>query len=205
MLRTEALESATLAALNKLMAIPEIEDRILVGGTGLALHFGHRMSVDIDLFSNKQVDTDIIFDVLSEHGKTVLLNKTALGLHLIFEGVKTDIIRHPYEWIRPLYHEQNIRLASIEDIAAMKIAAITRRGSKKDFVDLYFLLKKHSIEEILAFFQEKFVNWDAYAAIRSLTYFEDAEQDDDPIFLIPKTNWNAVKKAILKEVSKFKF
>ncbi len=200
MLRTDALPAATLAALKKIMLVPELQDRVLVGGTGLALYLGHRISIDIDLFSLEPFAIDTIIAGLKQSGQTEYLNNSPISLHFLFDQVKTDIVKYPYPWIRPARYEEGIRLASVEDIAAMKLAVVTNRGSKKDFYDIYFLLKTYSLTELLGFFQEKFPEWNVFMVIQSLGYFDDAEQTETPLVLSGKASWTAVKKVITETI-----
>ena len=202
MLKTNALPPATLAALKKLMLTPALQDRILVGGTGLALYLGHRISIDIDLFSPEPFNTDSIIAGLKESGEMEYLNNSPISLHFLFDQVKTDIVKYPYSWIRPISYEAGIRLASIEDIAAMKLAAVTNRGSKKDFYDIYFLLKNYTLTQLLAFFQEKFPEWNVFMVIQSLGFFEDAESTETPRVLQGNVSWNTVKKTISETLKK---
>lgn len=203
MLQTNALPAATLAALNKLMDVGYLSDRILVGGTGLALYLGHQLSVDIDLFSPEPLDVEQLISELRRVGKTEYLNNSPVSLHLLFDDVKTDIVKYPYRWIRPVVQEQNIRLASVEDIAAMKLAAITNRGSKKDFYDIYFLLQTYSLPQLLDFFREKFPEWNIFMVLQSLSYFEDAEPTETPKILKGRVLWEDVKKTVAETVRKY--
>jgi Nucleotidyl transferase AbiEii toxin, Type IV TA system len=204
MFHTNALAPGTLAALKILMNVAELSDRQLVGGTGLALYYGHRISIDIDLFSKNKVDSDLILAVLPDFGKVELLHKSRIGLHLMFNDVKTDIIWNPFEWICPTIESEKIRLASLEDIAAMKVAAVTRRATKKDFYDLYYLMQNFSGKQILGFYQKRYPNWDIYAEIRSLCYFDEADEAEMPIVFDEKITWNLVKKTISKKINEIR-
>jgi hypothetical protein len=90
----------------------------------------------------------------------------------------------------------------VEDIAPMKLDAITGRGSKKDFFDLYFLLQKFDIDYLLLLYHEKYAHQTTFHVIRSMTWFKDAEHDPDPIVLDPKVTWVKVKNKIVKEIQK---
>jgi len=192
-----------LAALKKLMTIPCLQDRILVGGTGLALYLGHRLSIDIDLFSPQPFDTPTFVYEMSEFGKIELIATSPISLHLNFDNVKTDIVKYPYGWIRPVIFEESMRVAAIEDIAAMKLAAITNRGSKKDFYDIFFLLQRYTLNELLSFFKTKFPNWNEFMVLQSLGYFEDAESTETPKVLLGKITWNQVKKTVGQAVKNY--
>ena len=100
--------------------------------------------------------------------------------------------------------ENDIRLASLQDIAAMKIAAITQRGSKKDFIDLYFLLQRYSLKEIFNFYETKITDSNTWLALRSLAYFDDAEQQPMPK-MFEDISWETMKKAIQNEISGFRY
>jgi len=96
-----------------------------------------------------------------------------------------------------------IKIADEKDIACMKIDAISSRGSKKDFIDLYFLLEKYSLPELISFFEKKYsaIEFNKLHILKSLTYFKDAEDEPMPI-MIKNTNWADVKKKIIKEANK---
>ena len=95
-----------------------------------------------------------------------------------------------------------IRLAGIEDIAAMKLAAITGRGSRKDFIDLYFLLQKYNLKEMFGFYRNKYFDGSEYLVLKSLTYFADAEDDMD-VDMIQNVKWIKIKTFILETVDKY--
>jgi predicted nucleotidyltransferase component of viral defense system len=98
-----------------------------------------------------------------------------------------------YVWLDVPVQEDNIRLASIKDIAPMKLAAITNRGTKKDFVDIYVLLNHLSLSEMLNLYSQKYSQDSDFFVLRSLTYFEDAEQNSDPEMLTAY-KWETIKK-----------
>jgi hypothetical protein len=113
--------------------------------------------------------------------------------------VKQDIVNYKYPWIKSPFIEDNIRLATLEDIAAMKISAIIGRGTKKDFIDLEFLLDIFSLDDILNFYEKKYSESSRFMAMKSITYFEDAEYEPMPYMLKDKS-WSEIKERILKEV-----
>ena len=119
----------------------------------------------------------------------------------IFEinGVKVDFVNYSYPWLQDAVVFDGIRLAQEKDIAAMKIAAITGRGRKKDFVDLYFLLDKINLKTIIDYYNKKYFDASTYLALKSLTYFDDADQDMDLDMLVD-IEWPEVKNTILKKV-----
>lgn len=196
MLQLKTVDRKTLDLIIQLMKIPELKDFRLVGGTALALQFGHRKSIDIDLFGKTlfaDLDLPSIFTSFStvintldtKHIKTFIIN-----------DVKVDMVSYPYNWLEIDIKEKGIRMASPKDIAAMKINAINNRGSKKDFFDLNQLLQKFTLKSIIDFYLEKYPNGSQFMALKSITYFEDAEEEDDPEIL-NQTTWADVKAQIL--------
>lgn len=121
---------------------------------------------------------------------------------LIVDGIKVDIVNYPYPWIDSPVVENDVTLASIQDIAAMKLSAITNRGTKKDFIDYYFLLKTYSLEELLDLYVRKFSDAQLFTAIKSLTYFQDAEADPMPR-MTESLDWENVKKSIVDTVNAY--
>ena len=144
MLKYETVYPGTLELLKKLMAHPALENFYLVGGTALSLHLGHRISVDLDLFTNSEFDTqDLVQQLENEISIEKVIGEAKNTLNLVIDNVEVDILRHNYPLIEPVSIIDDIRLLSDKDIAAMKLSAIARRGSKKDFYDVYFLLQKY--------------------------------------------------------------
>lgn len=198
MLHYNTIEKPTLELLKKLQQTPIFTDLRLVGGTSLALQIGHRISVDLDLFGNLDADEIAISSALSGYGHATRLRKTQ-NIHVyLINGVKVDLVNYPYPWLNELLVKDNLKLAAIKDIAAMKIAAVTGRGSKKDFVDIYFLLKQMRLMDMLNAYEKKYQDGSRFMALKSLIYFEDAEEDEMPRMLKPLT-WQKVKDTIKKE------
>lgn len=201
MLHTAAVESATMAALNKVMKLPSLRDFVLVGGTALTLHKGHRLSIDIDLFSDKKpFNRDLVMNELSQAGKIVLKDAFDYAMFLEFDDVKLDVLKYQYDWIEKPLVESGIRIASIRDIMAMKLSAITKRGKKKDFYDIYSILQASSLEEMFVQFKKKYSTEEIYMTIKSLIYFEDADLDADPVMIGKQIKWQNVKEFIRKKV-----
>ena len=195
MLYKSTVSKSTLKLLEDLQSIEEFTRLRLVGGTSLALQIGHRISVDLDLFGEIDFDSQVFNDY-----SIVQIIKKSENIN-IFEinDVKVDIVNYRYPWLEDELQIGNIRLAGLKDIAAMKIAAVTGRGSKKDFVDLYFLLKKFSFNEIISFYKEKYSDASIYLAIKSLLYFEDADKEP-PLNMLIEVPWQEVKDVITKHV-----
>jgi hypothetical protein len=113
-----------------------------------------------------------------------------------------DLVNYPYPWLEEAKCENKLILAGKKDIAAMKIAAITGRGSKKDFTDLYFLLKEFSLKEILDFYKLKYYDASELMALKSLSFFDDADEEEDPIMLT-SFNWSEAKKEITQKLIQY--
>lgn len=203
MLYLQTIHPDTLELLRKLSLLPELSQMRLVGGTALALQYGHRQSIDIDFFGEMTNTPDEIINKMSEFGDCVVLNNQKSILQLVVSGVKVDVIDYSlYKWIDSPVCENGLKLASVQDIAAMKINAIEGRGSRKDFIDVYMLLKKYSLDEILGFYKQKYPNYSIFRALLSLTFFEDAERESMPIMLIDDS-WGQMKKNILSVVEEY--
>ena len=183
MLQYQAVDSSTLELLNRLLSIDLFNDLRLVGGTSLALQIGHRKSIDLDLFGKLNVDTFEINSALAEIGEiTILRDSKNIHVYLV-NGVKVDIVNYSYPWLQDIVTTDGLRLAGYMDIAAMKLAAITGRGFKKDFIDLHFLLNQLNLKEMLNSYVDKFKDGSLFLVLKSLIYFDDAEEDELPDML----------------------
>jgi hypothetical protein len=192
MLFFETTDTGTLELLIKLQSRGIFSDLRLVGGTALALQIGHRKSVDIDLFGSLTADDYEISKQLTETGEVTILRKTAnISIYLI-EGLKVDIVNYHYPWLEGPVTESGLKLAGMKDISAMKLAAITGRGTKKDFVDLFFLLRHFTLKQMLEFYSQKYSDGSEFLVLKSLAYFEDANTDEDPVMLM-EGNWLKIK------------
>ena len=179
-----------------------LDQFVLVGGTALALQTGFRKSVDIDLFTIKDFNTDNLTPNLVKDFELETSLQLPQTLICNINGVKVDFIRFKYKFIRPIIEEDGIRMLSIEDIAPMKLDAINGRGSKKDFFDLYFLLQHYNLEKLFSLYLEKYPHQTTLHVARSISYFEDAESFPDPEVFDKKITWSKVKKTIVNEIQK---
>lgn len=199
MLHLDAVPQQVAVLMEQLSDHPALRSFALGGGTSLALRFGHRISVDLDYFTTLEFHSQQLFEELGLVSATVLsLAKNTLCLDV--GGVKIDLLRHAYTQLAPIDQINGQRLLSLSDLAAMKLNAVANRGSKKDFYDLVELLKHHTLREMLGFFSVKYPNTDPFVAVRSLAWFEDAEQEPDPISRVDQT-WIEVKKILSAQVS----
>lgn len=173
----------------------------LAGGTSLALQLGHRISVDLDFFTHDEFDVNLLINSLNSMGKLIIEDQSNITFNGSLDGVKISFFKYSYPLLFPTKDFNGVKLADERDIAAMKIQAISDRGSKKDFVDLYVLLKKYSIDNILEFFDQKYTkyNYNQIHILKSLNYFFNADENPDPEILI-KDNWKNIKKHINKVI-----
>ena len=197
MLQLRTILPDTLELMRLLFSQPELNGMRLVGGTSLALQYGHRQSIDLDFFGHLSVPMDEVIEMFRRLGMDLqILNHSKNILQVVVNGVKVDVVNYScYEWIDDPIEENNIILTSAKDIAALKINAIEGRGTKKDFMDVYFLLQHYSLDEILDFYKQKYPEYSIFRALMSLTYFEDADSMDTPNMLI-EVDWEDVKAAI---------
>ncbi len=206
MLQTCAIQSPTLVLLKKIMALPDLQQFNLVGGTALALKYGHRLSVDLDLFSSVSFSNEAIIEILEKEFPDFAYKNNAnpIGVFGFIGDVKVDFVKyHQYPLIEEVVADEGVRLVGDSDLIAMKINAILRRAVKKDFWDIAELLKHYSIPQFLDFYNQKFKNQQLPISIPyAITYFEDAEASADPVSLKGQT-WEKVKKEIKKKVREY--
>jgi Nucleotidyl transferase AbiEii toxin, Type IV TA system len=202
MLQSATVHPATLAILKQLMSMLALKQFNLVGGTSLSLQIGHRISIDLDLFSNIDCDNSKIINAIEPLGELTVLVDNPPFLQMRLDDVKLDFLKYPYPFIQNYLEIEGIRLVSIENIATMKLTAIARRGAKKDFFDLYFLLERYSLAQLLELLEQTLPNIDPFHIVKSLTYFEDAEKELNPEMLI-KVSWQTVKITIEKKVESY--
>jgi len=202
MLHFKTIEPATLGLLKSLMELPALRETRLVGGTSLALQIGHRQSIDLDLFGNLIGEEIDLKEQIYSLGEIVII-KNIPNIHIwMVNGIKVDVVRYPFPWIGEMISLDNLRLAGLKDIAAMKLAAVTGRGSKKDFIDIFFLLKRFSLKEMVQWYSEKYKDASLFLVLKSLAYFVDADSDDEPV-MVKRIVWKEIKNSIDKEVNQF--
>lgn len=169
----------------------------LAGGTALAWQIGHRQSIDLDFFSDQKFDNEKIKRALLPLGKIKIINEEKNTLHVAVNDVLVSFLYYPYPMLYKTILADKIFLASWQDISAMKLSAVANRGSKKDFIDLYFILQKISLAEILKIFAKKYRAFDYSVAhlLKSLVYFDDADKEPLPKML-KKISWLKIKKEL---------
>lgn len=204
-MHTEALTPATAAALKKLHRAAFIKKFYLAGGTALALHYGHRESVDLDWFCERPFRTATVSAALSKLGNFKLVNEEVNTVDGILDGVKVSFFTYPYRMVRRPASFDGFAVACVADIACMKINAIAGRNARKDFIDLFCILEREgwTLADIFRLCDKKFVGStrDIYHVMRALVYFEEADAQPD-VVVTPSVRWETVKKFFVREVKK---
>ena len=201
MLQTGTVKASTLRLLKELQAEPTFVSARLVGGTALSLQIGHRESDDLDLFSVEPMDMMAIqLQLIDKYEFTpsVIEENTLIGF---VNGVKIDVIYHPFPWLTAAVVEDGMRLASIADIAAMKMHAIINSVKRpKDFVDIAFLSMHFSYNEIKRLLLNRYPAYDPIMVDKAIIYFEDIDE-----LLVPEImmlgyefDFSAIQKRIVK-------
>jgi predicted nucleotidyltransferase component of viral defense system len=196
----EALTPATQDAFRLLSKLEFIQHFYLAGGTGLALHLGHRFSVDLDFFSAENdavnfIQRSALHSALKDASLDITYDKDTTFV-VTWRGVGVSFFRlEIYPLVTPPILLDKVPIASIEEIGAMKLAAIIDRGTRKDYVDLYFILQEVSLDTLFRVAAEKYATVRSFpvSATRALAYFEDAEALPMPQML-DKTPWPKMKK-----------
>jgi predicted nucleotidyltransferase component of viral defense system len=203
-LQKQAISNSTFNVLKKLGGLDFLNDFNLVGGTALALYWGHRISDDIDLFTDKKKELLFLEGELNKIPGAKFQKRTDISIVYFVDDIKTDLLIYPYPFQQRPHREENIQIAALDDIVTMKLGAITNRGAKKDFIDLYYILQHYSLEKLCNLYIEKYRTNDLFALFRSITFFDDAEPQEMPEMLIDKhLTWNAVKNEIQKKVKAY--
>jgi hypothetical protein len=199
MLFTTTVKPELLELLNAMMNESTFDSFVLVGGTSLALQYGHRDSIDLDFFGKQPIDEDLFLSKLSLFGRVQLIKKSDHVLICSVNDIKVDLVSYQYTWIGPVIHVNKVRLASDRDIAAMKLNAIAGRGSKKDFIDLYFILQRFTLNEVISFYNEKYPDGSLFMVLKSLSYFEDADLELSPKMYVD-VQWDEIKVFISEQL-----
>lgn len=209
MLYTQTVEATTLDLIKTLMRDAEFSAFNLVGGTALSLMIGHRKSIDIDLFTDRDFDAKNLADHLLRTYKAEQIKTLKNGIFSFIGDVKVDLIAHQYPILNPLRIEDGIRMLSMEDISAMKLNAILNSGTRlKDFVDIHFLLEKLPLGTITASFIQKYPDVNIKMAHAALLYHEDINTKEKIDFLANSVSIHEMeirfRSAIMKSSLVFK-
>ncbi|HAI73896.1 MAG TPA: hypothetical protein DCS28_00155 [Candidatus Moranbacteria bacterium] len=198
----ESISQETKLVLEKISQGKLVDKFYLVGGTALAIQLGHRESIDLDWFSQDNFSNQEIKFELSKLGNFQVISESDGTVNGMLDNVKVSFLYYRYKTLFPLVNFEKIKMADERDIAAMKIDAVSSRGSKKDFVDIFFLLKKYSLEKIIGFFEKKYadINYNKLHILKSLVYFAEADNEPIPI-MIQDIDWEEVKKDMREKVN----
>ncbi len=203
-LHTEVLPETQKKVFDILVNIDWINSFYLAGGTGLALQIGHRESYDFEIFTEEKFDSSFVLNEIKKIGRVGLISRTDNILHCMLDDMEISFFKVPYSLIQEpvVYHK--LKIASTLDIFLMKMQAISGRGSKKDFIDLYFLLKLYELDSVSVFYNKKYGIYlqSDYHLHKALVYFNDAEGYPMPKMFI-ETEWNEIKKSIVQKVRDF--
>jgi len=182
MIREEAVRPEMLAILRSFMLWPDLSSFFLVGGTSIALRSGYRGSDDIDLFSPNEFDSQRLSEALHRDFPDCEVTGISKGSVLAFShGIKIDILQHVYPQLSSVEELDGIRFASLKDISAMKIHAVSGRGSKKDFSDLLFLHNNGiTLADSVRNYLAKYGDGAVFSALKSITYFDDTKDEPNP-------------------------
>jgi len=201
------LDNATQKTIEILALQDFFKSFYLAGGTACALHLGHRTSNDLDFFSNKEILPFEIQNTLRSSGHFITDYSDSQTLIGRFNETKISFFHYDYPLIGDLLDLFSIKISSLEDIGCMKIDTISSRGSKRDFVDLYFILRKFdiSLKEFFQYFEKKYgkENYNIYHVLKSLVYFEDAEGDPELNMLV-QFSWENMKSFFTEQIKEFK-
>lgn len=175
----------------------------LAGGTALALQIGHRKSFDLDFFTDKDFNVNEITSYLSGKLQGKIISTGENTVYALIENVNISFISFKYKMIREFVRYSDISLASFEDIACMKCSAISLRSEKKDFYDLYEILKRIQPMELKNMLNEKFQTngFNPYYMAKTFFYFDEVEKSPDPISL-NGTTWEKVKSYLISNEKK---
>ena len=202
----EILSDAQRIALSDIAVVLSARNFYLAGGTALALIFGHRRSIDLDWFTEAALDDPLALAAdIADAGIAASVTTTARNtLYLDVHGVRVSAIRYRYPLLHPVIRleEFSCNLASVEDIACMKLSAIVGRAEKKDYVDLATIAAHgYDLGTLVGMYQSKFGVDSVMPPLQALSYFDDADKDvsDIPALNKPGT-WQKTKRILLQWV-----
>ena len=202
MLHLNTISSATHQTLLSLQSKDYIQQFALAGGTNLSLRYGHRTSIDLDLFSCEIFDPTQLTDVLQIEFDYIYRSNNKYMLFGYINNIKVDFVHHPFKLLYPAEIVDGIRLFSVEDVCAMKLFAATKRGSRKDFYDIFQLSQVLGPHKLVENFSNKYGEDKIWMMQISLVYFDDADLEEDPELFVPGLNWEKVKKYMKQTFSK---
>jgi hypothetical protein len=199
----DTLSSEARQLLTRLAREPQVRSFYLAGGSAAALHLGHRISVDLDFFTEQDdYQAELLIQRLQAVGLLEIQQQSRGTLNARLAGVRISFFVYPYPLLAEMMELDGIRVAGLLDIALMKLATISQRGAKRDFVDLYFICHSgYTLDDLLRRVAEKYptVSYPSYHLLRALVYFADAEADESPSMLV-SWDWTEIKRFFEDEV-----
>jgi len=191
----ETIAAGTEATLRALRDAQLLERFYLAGGTGLALQFGHRLSLDLDFFAAEHFDEEGLIQRSQTLSGFALTAKAPYTLHATIQGTKVSFLGYDYPVLFPPSRYLDVAVADPRDIACMKVSAIASRGAKRDFIDLWVTAQRYGLDEILRLFDRKYaqISYNRLHILKSLTFFDDAEKDPMP-HMLAAYDWDGVKE-----------
>ena len=192
----EAMTPETLAVVPHLAPMVALHRFVLAGGTSLALHIAHRLSVDLDFFSEEDLLPDLLMGELrAAHLNPEVMQLAPGTLSVVIEGVKVSFFQYPYPFVDPPQPYEGLAVASILDVAAMKLVAIAQRSARRDFVDLYVILQQTPFRTVAARAVQRYGAGFIEPVVvgKGLTWFEDADREPDSQYLGQPLPWDDVK------------
>ncbi len=196
----EAVTAPLLEVLEKLQRSGVLEGFYLAGGTGLALHLGHRPSADLDFFTRDPLREEVLLQRAQSVDRFEVASRDEGTLHVHVGGTEVSFLRYDYPLLRPTSSFEGVQVADPVDIACMKTSAVAGRGTRRDFIDLYVVARELGLAALLEQFRKKFapIEHSEVHILKSLTYFVDAEKEPMPQVLID-LEWEAVKRFFLDQ------
>ena len=207
MLHYQTLDARPYQLLGELMNNQTLKDVgfVLCGDSSLALQLGHRMSTDLDLFTNQRVGPQKLKTFMEQQfgSRIDTYSVNDLGLRAYLDGVKLDLIRFPFDLKHPPLVENNLRILSLSDSSSMKLHAVANRGTRRDYVDLAEVLQKIPFAEVMYNYRNQFSPTPAALdhTKRAVTYFGDAEKTSDKVALLNGRKWDDVKRIVERSVA----
>lgn len=201
----DSLPSSTKELLLKISNLNLLSDFYLSGGTALTMYLNHRQSEDLDFFNQKKVNLQLLLPTLKSIGQPTKLQLDQGTINCFINQVQLQLLYYPYKLLKKPTKWKQISISSKLDIACTKLITVSSRGSKKDFIDLYFLLQEYSLPFLFKKLQIKYTRtqFDQTHILKSLVYFKDADKQPSVKSLKP-INWPQVKKHLISQVKSFK-
>ena len=203
------LKCLTPAARNVLKVIAPVVDEkgfVLAGGTAIALRLGHRLSEDYDFFTIRSFGPDRLHQAIIRLDlETTVLQEEPGTLTLLADGVKVSFFHYPYAFLEDMSKLYGVKVAGLIDLASMKLMALMQRGAKRDYVDLYWILRDIPFSKIAENMVKRYGSNRVNPLVvgKALVFFQDADADPDPEYLGNHIAWSKIKKYLADHVQQF--